>query len=148
MVTCSRVCFPFVHLAVRLTLPAAAVMLLAGAAVAQGTFTPLGELPGGYWATGMGISNDGAVVVGASDTLNPTQADGGWVWRRGTGFRFLPWRAQDVTTGAFSVSGDGSRIVGVSNDPYEPTAVAAAWNSCPATSFGFMPPARAWTWKM
>jgi len=97
-------------------------------AQAQPTFTPLGLPPQAGESIGLAISGDGSVVVGATDTLNPTQADGGWVWRRGRGYSYLPWRAQDFGTGAFSVSGNGARIVGVTADVYIPTANAASWN--------------------
>lgn len=103
-------------------------VLAAACAVAQPAFEPLGPPPGG-WGKGLGISNDGSVVVGSQSVLNPEQAGGAWVWRPGLGYRFLPPGPGDPAAGALAISGDGRRIVGVTNDPYLPSAFAASWDS-------------------
>jgi uncharacterized membrane protein len=102
--------------------------LLTAAAYAQPSFTPLGLPPQTPQAIGLSISDDGSVVVGSVDTFNPEQSEGAWVWRRSQGFLYLPYRAGDVAAGAFCVSGDGSRIVGLTDDYYMGTCFAASWS--------------------
>jgi uncharacterized membrane protein len=121
-------------------LPLAMLAVAGASAWAQPAFTPLGLPPFASDAVAYAVSDDGSVVLGVIDALNPDQAYGGWVWRRGAGFRYLPAPVGDTDAGAFAVSGDGSRIVGVINDYYNGTSFAASWTpSGPLTVLGDLP---------
>jgi probable HAF family extracellular repeat protein len=83
-------------------------------AFAGASLTPLGDLPGGgsySWASG--ISADGSVVVGSSDSASGREA---FRWTRGGGMVGLG----DLPGGLFGstasgVSADGSVVVGSSD---------------------------------
>ncbi len=97
-----------------------ALIAVAGAslvAVAQPSFTGLGDLPGGAVASqAHGVSADGRVVAGsANGTLGSTVA---YTWTRETGMVALPpfggpagiYRGQ-------AISGDGRTVVGLADSP-------------------------------
>jgi probable HAF family extracellular repeat protein len=78
---------------------------------------PLGVLPGGSFSQANGVSADGSVVVGTSDSANGYQA---FIWDAADGMRSL----QDLLgvggwklTSATAVSADGTTIVGTGIDP-------------------------------
>jgi probable HAF family extracellular repeat protein len=93
-----------------------AAMLLGGAvstACAAASLTPLGGLYGGIFSEANGVSADGSVVVGRSDSASGQEA---FRWTAGGGMVGLG----DLPGGAFGsvangVSGDGAVVVGYGN---------------------------------
>jgi probable HAF family extracellular repeat protein len=84
-----------------------ALSFTSGSAAAQSTFTPLGLLPGGVNSYALGVSADGAVVVGYSlpgEAFRWTQADGL------VGLGDLPGGI--FGSQAHGVSADGAVVVG------------------------------------
>lgn len=79
----------------------------------NGVMTGLGDLPGGdFGSTAYGVSVDGSVVVGSSESANGLKP---FRWQNGvmTGLSDLPGGADSVRNIAFAVSADGSVVVGV-----------------------------------
>ncbi len=77
---------------------------------ATASFQGLGHLPGGeYYSLAQGVSADGSVVVGVSDSASGNQA---FRWENGvmTGLGDLP--GGDFESEAWGVSADGSVVVG------------------------------------
>jgi len=94
---------------------------------AQATFTGLGDLPGGGFASqARAVSADGSVVVGVSDSGDATVGDEAFRWENGVmvglggipaccrGGRCLPPNIDPCASEANGVSADGSVIVGAS----------------------------------
>ncbi len=75
-------------------------------------FVPLGFAPnGGFASEARGISDDGLVVVGASQTA---QGFAGFRWTRARGMRLIDGSASPyVDTTAYGVSPDGNWVVGL-----------------------------------
>ena len=81
----------------------------------DGTYTFLGDLPGGYdRATPYDVSADGNVVVGDSSTSNGT---GAFIWTPSSGINSLGDLGSGYYSSARGVSDDGSVIVGTSYSP-------------------------------
>ncbi len=93
-----------------------ALALTAPAARGQtATFTPLGDLPGGTFASyARGVSADGAVVVGTgSSALDPYWQEEAFRWESGT-MQGLGRFLNDEHSHARATSADGSVVVGYS----------------------------------
>lgn len=89
--------------------------LLAGFAASlsgsEVTFQPLGDLPGGtFSSTASGVSADGSIIVGTSNSTNGNTAV---IWQNGT-ITALESFADSISTAASGISADGSVIVGTS----------------------------------
>jgi probable HAF family extracellular repeat protein len=105
----------------------ATAMILAGAASAQtgASFTRLGDLPGGdLGSQAFGVSPDGAVVVGCSESASGQEA---FRWDRENGIAGLGELAGgDLGNCAYAASQDGSVIVGASQiESWDPWGVEA-----------------------
>ncbi len=90
-------------------------MLLRYWALPTGARTPLGDLPGGeFFSAAFGISGDGQVVVGWSDSTSDHQAREAFRWTATEGMIGLDNRGADpaLFSKAISASHDGSVIVG------------------------------------
>src|SRR5438105_4002183 len=74
-------------------------------------FFGLGNLPGGNESLAYGVSADGSVVVGESDSASSQQA---FRWTSGEGMVGLGYLAGAAYSYASGVSADGSVIVGAS----------------------------------
>ncbi|NRB18797.1 MAG: PEP-CTERM sorting domain-containing protein, partial [Rhodobacteraceae bacterium] len=85
---------------------------LASAANAQDMMTDLDTLVGGTSSKALGVSADGAVVVGESGSAGGTRA---FRWESGTGMVDLGTLTGGNNSKAAGVSADGSVIVGQSN---------------------------------
>ncbi len=86
-----------------------------GVAGGGATFTPLGDLPGGeFFSHAFGISGDGQVVVGWSDSTSGHQAREAFRWTATEGMVGLnnPGADPAVYSRAIAASHDGSVIVG------------------------------------
>ncbi len=86
-----------------------------GVAGGGATFTPLGDLPGGeFFSAVFGISGDGQVVVGWSDSTSDHQAREAFRWTASEGMVGLnnPGFDPAVYSRAIAASHDGSVIVG------------------------------------
>jgi len=89
-----------------------AALAFAGAAPAQ-SFTPLGHLPGAELRQSFagGVSDDGRIVVGMSNSGSLTEE--AFVWTEETGMEGLGTAFDDDERSvAYSINGDGSLIVG------------------------------------
>lgn len=81
---------------------------------------PLGDLPGGeYLSWALGVSGDGAVVVGSSQSDQGSEA---FRWTEATGMVALGAPADVLSSGANAASRDGSIVVGQSNTDTGPEA--------------------------
>lgn len=81
----------------------------------QPTFLGLGDLPGGqYSSNAFGVSGDGSVVVGISNSVRSSGAFEGFRWTAETGMVGLGslGAPENYTSLAYDVSSDGSVIVG------------------------------------
>ncbi len=98
------------------TLPCCLIGLVTfGVAGGGATFTPLGDLPGGeFFSAAFGISGDGQVVVGWSDSTSDHQAREAFRWTATEGMVGLnnPGADPAVYSRAIAASHDGSVIVG------------------------------------
>ena len=108
-----------------------ALVLIPGLASA-GSFTPLGFLPGDTGSDARGVSSDGAVVVGSSDsgTLEAFRWTGGVM----TGLGDLP--GGTFYGFANGVSADGAVVVGASDSR---TLEAFRWTGGVMTGLGVLP---------
>ncbi len=127
---------------------AEAVMLCAAAtqAIAQPSFTPLGDLPGGsVHSEAWGVSADGSTVVGAS-IVSGTVLFGGtyaaFVWTAETGMMDI-YNLGGIGTvcRAYAVNADGSVAVGMANyGVLSPTqTVAFIWSEIGVVEIGDLP---------
>ena len=85
-----------------------------GVAGGGATFTPLGDLPGGeFFSAVFGISGDGQVVVGWSDSTSDHPAREAFRWTASEGMLGLnnPFSDPAVYSMAIASSHDGSFIV-------------------------------------
>jgi len=80
------------------------------------SFTNLGDLPGGdFRSRGLGISGDGDVAVGLSESALATPFQEAFRWTQGGGMIALGDLAgDDFNSQSRGVSGDGSVVVGLS----------------------------------
>src|SRR5687767_13379004 len=86
-----------------------------GAHAATPSLTALGKLPGGvYYSTAIGVTADGSVVVGWSETAAAGQA---FRWTRDGGMVGMGNLPGDTGSLASGISADGSVIVGLSDSP-------------------------------
>ncbi|MFO0839131.1 MAG: PEP-CTERM sorting domain-containing protein [Phycisphaerae bacterium] len=86
---------------------------LSSVAIAAGTFTQLGDLPGGvFYSVAGGISADGSVVVGSSDSTAGFEA---FRWTSGGGMVDLGSLNASGFSAAYAVSGDGATVTGESD---------------------------------
>ncbi len=86
-------------------------------------FELLGSLPGGTTNWANGISDDGSVIIGASNSASGVQATR-WTQASGpTGLGSLPGYGSNAT----AISGDGSTIWGTSTPTYNEVASGPGW---------------------
>jgi probable HAF family extracellular repeat protein len=86
------------------------VTFVSAPAAAQPSFTPLGDLEGGYVRSfASSVSADGLVVVGRSDSANGTEA---FRWEDGTMVGLGDLEGGSFSSVASGVSADGSAVVG------------------------------------
>ena len=93
---------------------AVALLLPAGNARAQATFTPLGTLPGETESFVNAISDSGTTIVGGTDFFIDNSGRA-WKWTTAEGMVELPRRPEHTSADhyqAMGVSSDGSVIVG------------------------------------
>jgi probable HAF family extracellular repeat protein len=117
----------------RRALLALALLALAAASTARGAaFVPLGDLPGGTFASSaQGVSGGGSVVVGIGTSAAGSEA---FRWTSETGMVGLGLLPNAVRSFAYGVSTDGSTIVGYSD------AQAFRWTSGSGmVGLGFLP---------
>jgi len=89
-----------------------ALLLPASFSAAAASFTPLGDLAGGTFASGAtDISGNGTIVVGNSSTAAGTRA---FIWTASTGMVEMAAANGITPTVANAISGDGTVIVGSS----------------------------------
>ena len=122
------------------TLGAVAAVLFGGAvsrAVAAASLTPLGFLPDVFYSEALGVSGDGSVVVGNSDSASGLEA---FRWTSGggmVGLGYLPGSEFNLSY-AHGVSGDGSVVVGRSHSASGTQAFR--WTSAGGmVGLGFLP---------
>ena len=119
------------------------IALFSVEARAQTTFTPLGDLPGGSFFSGVyygGASDDGSVVVGES---NSTSGSESFLWTSGDGMVGLG----SLSGGAFDneahdLSADGSVVVGSgasASGAFGSVCGSLAWVTYREASFRAMP---------
>jgi probable HAF family extracellular repeat protein len=114
----------------RLTFLCFAISLAALPAGSQAaSFTGLGFLPGGAVSYGQGVSADGSVVVGYSNTASTTSQ--AFRWTSGGGMVGLGFLQGGSASIAYGVSADGS--------------VAVGWADVPSPQFGAVHQAFLWT---
>jgi uncharacterized membrane protein len=99
---------------------------------ADGGLVSLGDLPGGVHASqAVNISADGTTIVGVADHVNdwPTLTGQAFRWTEADGMVGLGYtQAHHDLSHAYSVSGDGSTIVGISLKNFS-DGEAFAWTS-------------------
>jgi probable HAF family extracellular repeat protein len=111
-----------------------ALLLAAAATLAQAqSITNLGTLPGGNYSNAWGISADGSVVVGFSDSTNGGRAFR-WTSAGMTDLGTLPGGNSSEARG---VSADGSFVVGTSTSASGGRAFR--WTSAGMTDLGTLP---------
>lgn len=116
----------------------AAVTLALAASAPAGTFTPLGDLPGGeFFSAAYAMSPDGRAIVGAS--ANRGFVWDGFIWRRGEGISLAaPDRPDpDIMVSPQGVANNGIAVVGLLN-----TGAFEAFRWTPGDGFetlGFLP---------
>ena|GEM_PF-7019297 len=93
-----------------------AISVCGGGATAG--ITSIGRLPGGSWSTANGVSGDGMVIVGASDSPEGRRAVR---WTRQEGMQSLGTLGGNESE-ALGISKDGQTIVGESDSPEGPRA--------------------------
>jgi probable HAF family extracellular repeat protein len=91
---------------------------------AGATFESLGRLSGDNVAEARGVSADGSVVVGVSETGNVGTA---FRWTRATGMQPLSTPPRPANSYALDVSPDGSVAVGAANDTPDALERAVRW---------------------
>ena len=88
-------------------------------------YTDLGVLPGGLYARGNGVSGDGRVIAGASDSAEQSLA---FRWTHETGLESLGTLPGGSSSSATAVSRDGAVIVGWA-DPVGPGTNMFRWTA-------------------
>ena len=121
----------------------AVIAFAASSVIAQPSFTPLGDLPGGgFYSNGAAVSADGQVVVGSTQSTLGRQA---FRWTRSGGLQglgdFPPSGPYDsyglaVSTAGDVVVGDGSTISPVSRAAFRWTASTGLQSMGTLTPFG------------
>lgn len=103
-----------------------ALLLPASFSATAASFTPLGDLTGGTYFSGVtDISGNGTIVVGHSSTAAGTRP---FIWTAGTGMVEMAAADGITPTGVNAISGDGKVIIGSS-------ATGLAWRWSSASGF-------------
>lgn len=92
-----------------------------------GTYEPLGVLPGYAWSFGEGVSGDGSVVVGRSQSADSAPSGQAFRWTPSGGMHGLGYTPGRAYSDAVAISRDGGTVVGFASDLVSSRGDAFAW---------------------